>query len=103
MRNLLLGLALLSLGACRESSTTDRAAGRPAAAPNLMTEAAAPVHVGTDPGHVGRGSPLTAQSGHELAAFPPRFFWGWEDAFRHVPGVTATAVGYTDGHTADPT
>jgi len=26
-----------------------------------------------------------------------------EDAFRHVPGVTATAVGYTDGHTPDPT
>lgn len=26
-----------------------------------------------------------------------------EDAFRHVPGVTATAVGYTGGHTPDPT
>jgi methionine-S-sulfoxide reductase len=26
-----------------------------------------------------------------------------EDAFRHVPGVTATAVGFTGGHTSDPT
>lgn len=59
--------------------------------------------VGTDPGHVGRGTPLTPQPGHELAAFSAGCFWGVEDAFRHVPGVTATAVGYTDGHTADPT
>src|SRR5262245_21548270 len=59
--------------------------------------------VGTDPGNVGRGTPLTAKPGHELAAFAAGCFWGVEDAFRQVPGVTATAVGYTGGHTENPT
>lgn len=59
--------------------------------------------VGTDPGHVGHGTPLTPKAGHELAAFAAGCFWGVEDAFRNVPGVTATAVGYTGGHTKDPT
>jgi peptide-methionine (S)-S-oxide reductase len=67
-----------------------------------QTKAAAP-HVGTDPGHVGYGTPLTPQAGHELAAFAAGCFWGVEDAFRHAAGVTATAVGYTDGHTNNPT
>ena len=101
MRHLLFGSALLLLAACHESSTVDQATGRPAAAPANATAAA--VHVGTDPGHVGRGTPLTPQAGHELAAFAAGCFWGVEDAFRHVPGVTATAVGYTGGHTPDPT
>ena len=30
-------------------------------------------------------------------------FWGVESRFRQVPGVTATAVGYTGGHTDKPT
>ena len=30
-------------------------------------------------------------------------FWGVEDRFRQVPGVVATAVGYTGGRTATPT
>lgn len=59
--------------------------------------------VGKNPGQVGDGTPLTAQPGHELAAFAAGCFWGVEDAFRKVPGVTATAVGYTGGHTAHPT
>jgi peptide-methionine (S)-S-oxide reductase len=59
--------------------------------------------VGTDPGKVGYGTPLTPKAGHELAAFAAGCFWGVEDAFRKVPGVTATAVGYTGGHTKDPT
>ncbi len=60
-------------------------------------------HVGTDPGAVGRGTPLVAKPGHALAAFAAGCFWGVEDNFRQVPGVTATAVGYTGGRTKDPT
>src|SRR4051812_47519030 len=48
--------------------------------------------VGTDPGGVGMGTPLAAKSGRELAAFAGGCFWGVEDTFRQVPGVTATAV-----------
>src|SRR5436189_4611168 len=47
--------------------------------------------VGTDPGNVGRGSPLTPKPGHALATFAAGCFWGVEDAFRQIPGVTATA------------
>jgi len=58
---------------------------------------------GTDPGGVGQGTPLTPRPGHALAAFAAGCFWGVEDAFRQIPGVTATAVGYTGGHTKNPT
>jgi peptide-methionine (S)-S-oxide reductase len=105
MRHSLLStMLLLAAAGCHDSTASDQAAGRAAAAPsNTMAAEAAPVHVGTHPGHVGRGTPLTAQPGHELAAFAAGCFWGVEDAFRHVDGVTATAVGYTGGHTPDPT
>jgi methionine-S-sulfoxide reductase len=63
----------------------------------------APAHVGTDPGHVGYGTPLTPSGHNQLAAFSAGCFWGVEDAFRHVPGVISTAVGFTGGHTNDPT
>lgn len=97
-------MLLLSTVACHESATSDQASGRPPAAPsNAPAAAATPARVGTDPGRVGRGAPLTPQAGHDLAAFAAGCFWGVEDAFRHVPGVTATAVGYTGGHTPDPT
>jgi len=93
-------MLLLTLAGCHESATNDQGASRAPAAP---VSAAALARVGTNPGQVGRGTPLTAQAGHELAAFAAGCFWGVEDAFRHVPGVTATAVGYTGGRTPDPT
>lgn len=68
------------------------------------TVTAAPVRrvVGSDPGHAGSGTPLEARPGVELAAFAGGCFWGVEDVFRQVPGVVATAVGYSGGTTSHP-
>jgi peptide-methionine (S)-S-oxide reductase len=94
-------MLFLALTGCHETTMTDQGASR--AASSASNAASTVVRVGTDPGQVGYGTPLHAQAGHELAAFAAGCFWGVEDAFRHVPGVTATAVGYTGGHTSDPT
>ncbi len=59
--------------------------------------------VGTRPGNVGRGTPLAPSGKNQLAAFAQGCFWGVEERLRKVPGVVATAVGYTGGRTANPT
>jgi peptide-methionine (S)-S-oxide reductase len=41
--------------------------------------------------------------GHEVAVFAMGCFWGAERIFWRLPGVFATAVGYTGGFTPNPT
>src|SRR5690349_4337865 len=96
---LLGGLALAFLAACSRTGTLSSA--DPESTRNKEAVAVRRV-VGTDPGHVGAGTPLTARPGDELAAFAAGCFWGVEDTFRQVPGVVATAVGYSGGKTAFP-
>src|SRR3954469_14928291 len=107
MRTVVLVSAFALAVACEPHATT---APEPQASTAVApTRAAAPpatpsaAKVGTNPGHVGTGTPLSPAPGHELAAFAEGCFWGSENTFRHVHGVVATAVGYTGGHTSNPT
>jgi peptide-methionine (S)-S-oxide reductase len=58
--------------------------------------------LGKRPGNVGHGTPLAASGGNQLAIFAQGCFWGVEERFRRVPGVVATAVGYTGGREPNP-
>lgn len=63
-------------------------------------------HVGTRPGDVGTAKDIDATArarGHEIGEFSAGCFWHVESSFRKLPGVVATAVGYSGGHTAHPT
>jgi peptide-methionine (S)-S-oxide reductase len=104
MRSLIV-IAAVSFVACRGAGTTATPEPEPpTSAPHAApAQAAQARRVGTDPGQVGRGTPLAPREGDELAAFAGGCFWGVEDMFRQVPGVVATAVGYTGGHTDNPT
>jgi peptide-methionine (S)-S-oxide reductase len=91
--------ALAASTACHPASTALADTTGPAA-PTAVTTAGP---VGTNPGGAGSGTPLVPAAGDQLAAFAEGCFWGSEDTFRHVAGVVATAVGYSGGHTSNPT
>ena len=94
--------ALVLLAACRSVGTGSEAKPDKTGATGATDPKGARRAVGNDPGKVGAGTPLEARPGNELAAFAGGCFWGVEDNFRQVPGVIATAVGYTGGTTTGP-
>jgi peptide-methionine (S)-S-oxide reductase len=107
-RSFVCAASTLLLLACRTAASAGASGGgEPGPVSSAVTvtgetEFVARTNVGTDPGHVGNGTPLAAAPGHALAAFAEGCFWGSENTFRHVEGVVATAVGFTGGHTKSP-
>ena len=98
MRRLSAFFVLLALSSCRSVGASTGP--EPLASSARSVNSAA---VRGDPGRVGNGTALAPREGNALAAFSAGCFWGVEDTFRHVPGVVASAVGYTGGHTEAPT
>ena len=47
--------------------------------------------------------PATVPANIRQAAFAAGCFWGVEESFRHVKGVTSTMVGYSGGHVRNAT
>jgi peptide-methionine (S)-S-oxide reductase len=57
------------------------------------------------PKHLFTGGPMQPPwpDGSEVAVFGLGCFWGAEKAFWQLPGVISTQVGYSAGHTPNPT
>lgn len=72
-----------------------------AAAQQSTAAKLASARVGNDPGHI-RSKKMEPTGKNQLALLAGGCFWGMEDRFREVPGVVATAVGFSGGHTVNP-
>src|SRR3569833_1446825 len=46
---------------------------------------------------------LIAASRYQTAGFAGGCFWSMQHDMEHIPGIVATEVGYTGGHTKNPT
>lgn len=59
----------------------------------------------TNEHYVRKGAPIKPPFGEgvETAVFGTGCFWGTEKQYWRTPGVVSTAVGYTAGHTPNPT
>src|SRR5580658_6899033 len=84
-----IGVAVLAAGLIFGATT--------ASVPGARSEHPINPKIGDNPGNIRSGETLMPAKGHELAAFSGGCFWGTEDEFRQVPGVVATAVGFTGG------
>ena len=95
MKTVIGTLLVLALGAGAGAWFKARPVRRPAAISHA---------VGTRPGGVLPGQELLQPApGDSLVGFSSGCFWGSEEALRKMPGIVATAVGYTGGSLPNPT
>lgn len=62
--------------------------------------------VGTKPGNIGKSVDYlktARERGNDLAIIGGGCFWCTESEYRQIPGIVATAVGYSGGHVDKPT